>query len=384
MGRYQSGFVYKAFGAYHVKYRVTELQHGKPVRVQKSHRLCGDEFTKTQAKQKADEFMRGINLLAGTAQGEDVLVSEFWEQTYLPHLKLTKKASTLNGYLKLWNYHILPVFGASRLREVTCPRATIFLTSLVKDKKLGRRSVAHVHSLGSGMFRHAKQLGLVEQNPFTDAQSHVPPKKPSATHAYSLDEAETIFNALTGHPAEQLVFVLATFMGLRPGEISALKWDDIDDSFIHIRRASWRGVVGETKTEESVASVPLIEPIRGMFSAWSVQCLPSAGHWVFPNRTGDPMEMSGFARRQIVPVLAKKNIRWHGLYAGRRAAGSLLTQLTGDAIAAQYVLRHSNLATTTAFYVKPSREEAVTGMGLVESRLQEKFKFTPLLLQPSE
>jgi hypothetical protein len=34
------------------------------------------------------------------------------------------------------------------------------LTSLVKDKKLGRRSLAHVHSLASGLFRQAKQAGL--------------------------------------------------------------------------------------------------------------------------------------------------------------------------------------------------------------------------------
>src|SRR5205823_9687589 len=50
--------------------------------------------------------------------------------------------------------------------------------------------------------------------------------------------------------------------------------------------------------------------------------------------------------------------------AGRRAAGTLLTQLTGNAVAAQYVLRHSDLAMSTAFYAKPSREEAVTGLRL--------------------
>ena len=53
-------------------------------------------------------------------------------------------------------------------------------------------------------------------------------KKPEATHAYSLEEAEAISNALIDDPPEQLVFCLAAFMGLRPGEISALKWEDHD------------------------------------------------------------------------------------------------------------------------------------------------------------
>ena len=50
---------------------------------------------------------------------------------------------------------------------------------------------------------------------------------PEGTHAYTLDEAETISNALIDHPPCQLVFCLATFLGLRPGEISALQWDDV-------------------------------------------------------------------------------------------------------------------------------------------------------------
>jgi hypothetical protein len=37
---------------------------------------------------------------------------------------------------------------------------------------------------------------------------------------------------------------------------------------------------------------------------------------------------------------------------------------------------YSNLSTATAFYMKPSREEAVTGMALVENRLAEKFRLT--------
>ena len=56
-------------------------------------------------------------------------------------------------------------------------------------------------------------------------------------------------------------------------------------------------------------------------------------------------------------------------YAERRAASTLLVQLTGNAVAAQFVLRHKNLTTTTAFYVKPVQTAAVEGMKLVEETL---------------
>src|SRR5579864_974278 len=43
MGRYQKGYVYQAFGAWHVRYYVTELVDGKPVRKQKSSKLCNKD-----------------------------------------------------------------------------------------------------------------------------------------------------------------------------------------------------------------------------------------------------------------------------------------------------------------------------------------------------
>lgn len=103
-----------------------------------------------------------------------------------------------------------------------------------------------------------------------------------------------------------------------------------------------------------------------MLSSWKKL---TAGEWVFPNRSNEPMQMEGFQKRVIAPVLKKKKIAWHGLYAGRRAAATLLVQLTGNAVAAQFVLRHKNLTTTTAFYVKPVQTAAVEGMKLVEETL---------------
>jgi len=84
------------------------------------------------------------------------------------------------------------------------------------------------------------------------------------------------------------------------------------------------------------------------------------------------MEMSGFCKRIVIPILKKEGIAWHGLYAGRRAAATLLVELTGSAVAAQYILRHKNLSTTTAFYVKPVQTAAVEGMKLVEETLANR------------
>jgi integrase len=354
MGRFQRGHVYESFGAFHVRYYVTAVVDGKPVRRQKSERICANdarhklECTKRgkcngkcrSVQILAAEVMQGVNAQSGTLPETAVPISDFWEHTYLPHLKANVKASTLNGYQKIWEGHLSTVFACLTLKQYRTEMGTRFLTSLAQ-KGLGGRSIAHVKSLARAMFGHATSLGLIESNPWHDAKSLTKAKSNGGTHAYSLEQAEAIVNALADYPPCQLVFALAAFMGLRPGEVEALKWSDISDGWLHVRRSSWRGIVGTTKTEESVASVPLIEPVGSMVAAWRVQCGSPSDGWLFPsNRRDTPMILHGLVKRDIIPVLKKKNITWRGLYSGRRACATLLTQLTGDATAAQYVLRH--------------------------------------------
>jgi integrase len=290
---------------------------------------------------------------------------------YLPHIEKNTKASTIHGYKQIWKHNLSSAFAGINLRDYQTHHATQYLTRLA-ERGLGVRTIAHIRSLASGMFRHALRLNRIAVNPWRDAGSLSLVKKSKTTSAYTLDHAEAISNALIDSPPAQVVFCLAAFLGLRPGEISALKWTDIDVDWIHIRRAAWRSFVGTTKTEESVASVPLIEPVKSMLGAWKIHSRDARSEWVFPNRSKNPMEMGGYCKRVIVPILKKKGIKWHGLYAGRRSAATLLVQLTGNAVASQYVLRHKNLATTTAFYVKPVQTAAVEGMKLVEETLANR------------
>jgi len=378
MGRYQNGHIFEQHSAFHVRYYVTEIVDGKPTRVQRSERLCTKDnkhhsVTCKPVKQLAANVMERVNSTQGTMPESDMTVSDFWETVYLPHIERNTKASTIHGYKQIWKHNLSSAFAGINLRDYQTHHATQYLTRLA-ERGLGVRTIAHIRSLASGLFRHALRLNRIVVNPWRDAGSLSVAKKSAATAAYTLDHAEAISNALIDSPPAQVVFCLAAFLGLRPGEISALKWTDVDDehSWIHIRRAAWRSIVGTTKTEESVASIPLIEPVKSMLGAWKIQSRDARSEWVFPNRANKPMEMGGYCKRVIVPILKKKGIEWHGLYAGRRSAATLLVQLTGNAVASQYVLRHKNLATTTAFYVKPVQTAAVDGMKLVEEVLANR------------
>jgi integrase len=299
------------------------------------------------------------------ANERDITITEFWEQTYLPFAKENLRCSTVYGYEQIWGQHLSSHFGQMTLREYRTHIGSAFLTSLAKT--LGRHTLQHIRSLASGIFSHAVNLGLLESNPWHDVKILGKTKAPGETKHYTLEEVENIISALVDHVHCQLIMSLAFFLGLRPGEIQGLRWEDIDAEWIHIRRAVARGVVGETKTKSSVASLPVIAPVRIPLNLWRQKSGNPSEGWVFPNKTGSPLDLKSLVHRVIVPTLEAKNIEWKTLYAGRRGAATILTQLTGDALAAKELLRHKNLAVTTDKYVKAIPEALLKGIKLLEA-----------------
>jgi integrase len=367
MSRYQSGYVYEASGAFFVRYYVTEIVDGTPRRVQSSYRLCAkdDKYhsrTCKAVKQLAADHMAEVN--AQTTPTNNLSVVDFWDKTYLPFAEENLRHSTVHSYKQIWSQHLKSHFGQMLLKEYKTPMGSIYLTSLAKT--LGRATIQHIRSLASGIFSHAVNLGHIESNPWHDVKVLGKTKAPGETAHYTLEEAENIISALVEHVDCQLIVSLAFFLGLRPGEIQGLRWEDIDDNWIHIRRAVVRNVVGETKTKSSVASLPLIAPVRIPLILWRQKKGKPTEGWLLPNAKGKPVDLRSVISRTIVPTLEKKKIQWKTLYAGRRGAATILTQLTGDALAAKELLRHKNLAVTTDKYVKAIPEALMRGIKLLE------------------
>ena len=375
MGRYQSGHIYEASGAFFLRYYVSTIVDGKATRVQRSYRLCDkdDKYhsrTCKAVKQKAADHMDTVN--ANAAPVNDQTIAAFWEKTYLPFADENLRASTVHGYKQIWGQHLSVHFGTTALKDYKTHMGSLFLTSLAK--KLGRATIQHIRSLASGIFAHAVNVGVIESNPWHDVKVLGKTKEPGETAHYTLQEAEDIISALVEHVDCQLIVAFAFFLGLRPGEIQGLRWEDIDSDpneqglrWIHIRRAVARNVIGETKTTSSVASLPLIAPVLIPLNLWRAQRGNPVEGWLFPNAKGKPVDLRSVIGRTIVPTLSAKKIEWKTLYAGRRGAATILTQLTGDALAAKELLRHKNIAVTTDKYVKAIPEALLKGIKLLEA-----------------
>src|ERR1035441_10610225 len=306
MGRIQQGYIYESSGAFFVRYYITEIVDGNPVRVQRSHRLCekSEKYYARNAKSVKllrNDFMQKVNTqqASGRSTQQDMTISDFWEQRYLPYCeeivqltgKARKKPSTVRGCKQIWKQHLKAHFGKMTLQGYEPYMGTQFLQSLTSTQ--GKNTLKHIKALGSLLFKRAVIEQRIKVNPWHDVSMPDDVIESESTKHYTLEEAENIISALVDHVDCQLVMALSCFLALRPGEIAALRWEDVDSvpddqglRWIHIRRAVARNVIGETKTTSSVASLPLIAPVLIPLDLWRAKRGKPSEGWLFPNGKG--------------------------------------------------------------------------------------------------
>lgn len=384
--REQKGHLYKAFGGWHIRYWVayTDLPADEkekitrkcdlsnkplPSRVQKSKRLCDGDVSRKAARERAVKQMDEVN---GYAPGETILpdltLVEYWDRHYLPWATTNLKPSTLHGYKQAFNQHLKPRFRTTPLKDITTPLATKFLGQLAKEDEQGQRTISHVKWIASGIYKHAIATGFASSNPWPDAQCLVKTQPPSKGEAYTTTEALGMIDAVDRVDAK-LALALACFVGMRKGEIQVLRWEDFVDGEVRIERAMSRTEVqDETKTGKARRGL-IIEAVKSLLQAWREMCLNPSTGWLFPNGKKNPMSLDSLAQRVIIPKLTN-GLRWKGWHAGRRGCSTILTELTGDALAARDILGHSTTKITEQNYIAPIPEAGRKGMMLLEARLK--------------
>jgi len=366
---YQRGTIYEASNSFFVRYFATD--DGVKKRV--SHKLCDrDEthysITCPSVLALRDEHMVTARRPKPQPTTTDTLITDYWEQTYLPTVKAGLKPSTVAGYEDIWEQHLKDHFAGRTFREFEPHHGSKFLTELVASK-YGRRTVAHIRSLASGIFTHACNDGLLQSNPWRNVKTKIKPPKPKETADYTLTELMDIVNNKLTRVDAQLIVCLAGLMGLRPSEIIGLCWEDVNlkAGKVRLHQAYVRGHLGTTKTEIDV-TLPMLKMVIGLFRAWHQQSGEPSEGWVFPKQIGEgPINIRDYVVAVLRPAIGKKH--WKGLYAFRRGAGTILTELTGNPIAAQQALCHLDLSTTMRHYIKTKRSALAEGIQMLDERL---------------
>jgi integrase len=378
--QHQSGYIYEAFGAFHVRYYATENRDGVLVKRQKSHKLCRKEGKYTSAtcravKNLCQDFLRDkVNAPTHTINGDDMQVSDFWATKYLPLMKTRLKPTTLRYIQHTWKKYLEAHFAGHTLQDYTSKDARLFLKHQADKRTLNRTSLKHVRAVASAIFAEACDSLILSVNPWNGVKIPDGARDPENTPHYTREQSEDLVSALVDHVDCQLVIALACFLGLGPAEISGLKWGDIDAEWIHIRRNRVQGTVTTPKTKERMQAVPIIDQVRVPLELWRAKAENTDGEtWVFSDlhnmiqRVIKPHVRGDRECKRCVKTPATAQVAWKGLYSGRRGAATMVIEQTGNAAVAQRLLRHKSMTTTLNVYKKTISDSAfVAGMRLLK------------------
>jgi integrase len=299
-----------------------------------------------------------------------ISLSEYIEKHYLPWIEVNKAAVTADSYAKVWGQYWKPFISAPvKLTELRTVDATTILTRHAK-RGLGARTLSHIKWFMSGVYEHAIASGIVPKNPVPDAKWLCKVERPAKQLEYSLPEVLSMLSILGAknlHAAGAVA--LCYFAALRPAEARGLKWEDYNGAELQVRRSVWRSKVGQTKTEDSAGSVPVIEPLRILLERLRTE---SAGEYILSNRAGKPLSLDSLNVRVIAPALKEAGIEWRGYYPCRRGISSLVTDTSKNALNSTGLLRHSTPVTALKHYTRAQKSSIIAALKTVEEMAAEE------------
>ena len=266
---------------------------------------------------------------------------------------------TYQHYEWLVTQHIIPEIGRKPLGKLS-PSDVDALLKRKLAKGLAPRTVHHIRACLRNALTIAKRDRLVTNNAATDSR----PVKAQRFEAKTLSPAQArmLLDHVKGDRLEAL-YVLATWTGMRQGEVLGLSWPDVDleTGRLQVRRQLQRlggkPQLVQLKSESSRRTLPLIEPVaealrqhqRGQRKErWAAR---RDDRWdlVFTDPQGAPLEATAVLRafQSHLAEAGLPKVRFHDL---RHGAASLMAAKGVHPKIAQAILGHSNFSTTMDIY----------------------------------
>ncbi len=296
--------------------------------------------------------------------GPDVTVATFLDRWLADSVSGQKRPKTERFYRQLVRDHIIPELGRLKLRKL----APADVQAMLKSRQasgLSGRTVSHIRTVLRTALNVAMRWELVNRNV---AALTEPPRVINREQTVITEsDARVVLAAVSGDRLESL-YSLALALGLRQGEILALRWQDVDleASVLHVT-ASLQRINGtlqrvEPKTRQSRRTLPLsgfaAEIIRqqrvrqAKERLWAGSGWADSGH-IFTTQSGAPLDGVTVTKRfqKLLRDASVAHMRFHDL---RHGAASLLAAQGVPARVAMELLGHADIRTTLNIYTHSS------------------------------
>lgn len=292
---------------------------------------------------------------------------------YLDTYKNDISAEWKNDLNSILNNKIAAYFGEKPIGNIKQIEVQAFVNSL---SGLSESRVKKIFSFTKQIFRHAYNNGLTETD-FTERLTRPNGYKPTHGRSLTDHEREVLLDVLSGHRGE--VFCkLMLYCGLRPSEIQALQWKDIDlkEMIIHVTKSRKKdNTIGETKTPSSVRDIPIPFHLKSLLSDKKQEpfkfVIPYSYYWRNAMWNSVKREMNirmgcKIYRNKLVPPLPLAD-DFH-LYNLRHTYCTDLEKKRVPISIASRLMGHSDISVTAAIYTHSSTEAIEIARELINSK----------------
>ena len=304
------------------------------------------EMDKGHAKQRLREIITRETKDVPPAP-VNVTLRWFYENRFLPQKEEQWKITSRRKTKRFIENYLLKRYGDFLLADLDKFTLQTYLNELAPNFSKSVLSKTRVYL--NSILDEAVELEFLIKNP---AGKLAVPKsgKRAATKHLTPDQIPVILFHLSNR--DRLIVRMFLVLGLRPGELFALRWNDKEQNSLHIDSSITDGIEVETKTEGSDAAVWLPVSIETELEWWrSASADPHPEAFIFPSSRGSAINTNNFLFRVLKEAAKKSGIEGVTHQMLRRTCSTYMAQLT-SVKDVQAHLRHSSAKTTLEHYIK--------------------------------
>ena len=347
-----------------------------PVTGKRCRVLLAEAKTEKAATRALDELVSERRKLAerfALVEGDPDVTLEAYSRDWLEAARPSLEVKTFRSYERNLEKHVFPFLGRRKLREISRADVNRFLrekqaTGYEKGDTTAaysQNSLRLMRGALSVVLAAAIEDGYLSLNPCL-YQGGSRRRRPGALaktgtriNPLSLDDRAAFIGAargtLYGVPLEVMVRT-----GIRPGELFALKVEDVDlkNGCLRIERALTLGrALKGTKTNQarevklSSVTCRLLEQYLPWLHEESVRYGWGEPTWLFPNEVNEPLDESK-VRREYRRLLKEAGIPHRPLYELRHTFASLALSEGAPLTWVSAQLGHENPTTTLRYYAR--------------------------------
>ncbi|MGG5317957.1 hypothetical protein IGI49_002696 [Enterococcus sp. AZ071] len=309
-------------------------------------------------------------------QGETILSFQEWGEYWLATIKREVKESTYSNYLYKLHHYVTPVIGTKSMNELTTETGHVLLKDL-EEKGLKDSTIEAIFRITIQCLDYAQKRKIIKSNSFKllkiNKQKKTKRKSLTRNEQRSLEE-----QALKEKNGNGIPTILALHTGLRIGEISALKWEDIDfeSNVIHVRHTYQRILSNQeerkttlvytnSKTENSARVVPMTKKLKTILKNHKKE---ASGPYVFSCKSlpKEPRLLT-YHFHKITKKVQLSHVHFHQL---RHTFATRCIEMKGDISSISALLGHSSTQLTLDTYVDALLEQRVKVISQMEKAIR--------------